>query len=84
MFVCLIAVTEYPTKATQGRKFVLAHGSRLWSIVVGKASHQELAAACHMAPAVRKHREMNGGAQLIFFFFSPGYQSTAQCHPDLV
>lgn len=60
----LIAVTKHLRK----EETILSHGLRAQSIAGRKPRWQESEAAARISSAVRKQREMNGGAQLTSCF----------------
>lgn len=85
--VVVVAVTKYLiyVKPFKEEGFILAHSSRLGSVVVGKARQQEHKATSHMATAVRKQRDVNDGALLLLSLdFSLGPEPRGCCHPSLL
>lgn len=65
--------------------FILAHSSRLGSVMVGKARQQEHKATSHIATAVKKQRDVNDDALLLLSLdFSLGPEPRGCCHPNLL
>lgn len=64
---------------------MLAHGSRLGSIMVGKGRQQKHKATSHIASAVEKQRDVNHSTLLLLSLdFSLGPEPMGCCHPSLL
>lgn len=67
MLILCLCCDKYPTKATEGRKHILALSSRVWSIMVGSHGNEGEAVG-RMASMVMKQKAMSTWAQFDFYF----------------